>query len=219
MSIRSKNLILTRLLIPIRDEEAARVIADTFKKESRRSLIVFCSGVEHAKSFSAMLKLYGFRSAHITGEMDPRDREKTMAGLRRGVINAVTTVDIFNEGVDVPDVDMLAFMRVTHSRRIFVQQLGRGLRLSPNKDKVVVLDFVSDLRRISEVIDLQKSISGDVERLDLVERVVQFSDHGAGHFMFEWLLDQADLFNREGDSKLELPEFNLPQPPSPGAVQ
>ena len=142
-----------------------------------------------------------------------------MAGLRRGTINAVTTVDIFNEGVDVPDVDMLAFMRVTHRRRIFVQQLGRGLRLAPNKDKVVVLDFVSDLRRISEVIDLQKSISGDMERMDLVERVVQFSDQGAGHFMLEWLLDQADLFSREGDAKLELPEFNFPMPASPGSVQ
>jgi len=209
----------TRLLIPTRDEEAARVIADTFKTEERRSLIVFCAGVEHARTFAAMLRLYGFKSAHITGEMEPREREKTMAGLRRGTINAVTTVDIFNEGVDVPDVDMLAFMRVTHSRRIFVQQLGRGLRLAPNKKKVVILDFVSDLRRISEVIDLQKSISGDVERLDLMERVVQFSDQGAGHFMFEWLLDQADLFNREGDSKLELPEFNFPMPASPGAVQ
>ncbi len=209
----------TRLLIPTRDEEAARVIADTFKVEGRRSLIVFCAGVEHAKTFAAMLRLYGFKASYITGEMEPREREKTMAGLRRGTINAVTTVDIFNEGVDVPDVDMLAFMRVTHSRRIFVQQLGRGLRLAPNKEKVVVLDFVSDLRRISEVIDLQKAISGDVERLDMVERVVQFSDHGAGHFMFEWMLDQADLFNREGDATLELPEFNFPNPPSPGAVQ
>lgn len=209
----------TRLLIPTRDEEAARVIADTFKTEARRSVIVFCASVEHAKTFAAMLRLYGFKSAYITGEMEPREREKTMAGLRRGTINAVTTVDIFNEGVDVPDVDMLAFMRVTHSRRIFVQQLGRGLRLAPNKDKVVVLDFVSDLRRISEVIDLQKSISGDMERIDLVERVVQFSDQGAGHFMFEWLLDQADLFSREGDAKLELPEFNFPMPASPGSVQ
>jgi len=209
----------TRLLIPTRDEEAARIIADTYKKESRRSVIVFCAGVEHAKNFAAMLRLYGFRSASITGEMEPREREKTMAGLRRGSINAVTTVDIFNEGVDVPDVDMLAFMRVTHSRRIFVQQLGRGLRLAPNKEKVVVLDFVSDLRRISEVIDLQKSISGDIERLDLVERVVQFSDQGAGHFMLEWMLDQADLFNREGDATLELPQFNFPTPVAPGAVQ
>ncbi len=209
----------TKLLIPTRDEEAAKLIADTFNKEGRRSLLVFCPGIEHARTFSAMLRLFGFNSAFITGDMDSREREKTMAALRRGTINAVTTVDIFNEGVDVPDVDMLAFMRVTHSRRIFVQQLGRGLRLSANKNKVVVLDFVSDLRRISEVIDLQKSISGEVEKLDLIERIVQFSDRGAGHFMFEWLLDQADLFNREGDAKLELPEFNFPLPPSPGAVQ
>jgi superfamily II DNA or RNA helicase len=208
----------TRLLIPTRDEEAARVIAETFKNESRKSLIVFCPSVAHTINFAAMLKLYGFKAAHITGEMEPREREKTMTALRRGVINAVTTVDIFNEGVDVPSVDMLAFMRVTHSRRIFVQQLGRGLRLSPNKDKVVVLDFVSDLRRISEVMNLQRGASADVEHLDM-SRVIQFHDQGAGKFMMEWLLDQADLFTREGDSKLELPEFDYPMPAPPGAVQ
>jgi len=195
------------------------VIADVFQRESRRSVIVFCAGVEHARHFAAMLRVYGFRSACITGEMAPREREKIMVAFRKGTINAVTTVDIFNEGVDVPDVDMLAFMRVTHSRRIFVQQLGRGLRLAPNKRKVVVLDFVSDLRRISEVINLQRSVAGDVEHLDLLERVVQFTDRGAGHFMFEWMLDQADLFNREGEATLELPEFNFPVPVSPGAVQ
>lgn len=209
----------TRLLIPTRDEEAARQIADVFKRDDRRSVIIFCPSVEHARSFAAMLRLYGFRSAHITGEMEPREREKTMAALRKGTINAVTTVDIFNEGVDVPDVDMLAFMRVTHSRRIFVQQLGRGLRLAPNKKKVVVLDFVSDLRRMAEVIDLQKSISGDIEKLDLSERIVQFSDRGAGAFMLDWLMDQADLFNREGDARLELPQFNFPAPAPPGGVQ
>jgi superfamily II DNA or RNA helicase len=209
----------TRLLIPMRDEEAARNITEVFKEQKRRSAIVFCASIEHAKGFAAMLRLYGFKSAYITGEMHSREREKIMAGLRRGTINAVTTIDIFNEGVDVPDVDMLVFMRVTHSRRIFVQQLGRGLRLAPNKAKVVILDFVSDLRRMAQVIDLQKSISGSVEELDLVERVVQFSDQGAGHFMFDWLLDQADLFNREGDASLELPEFNFPLPVSPGAVQ
>lgn len=209
----------TRLLIPTRDEEAARLIASTFKDENRQSLVVFCAGVEHAKSFAAMLRLYDFKASHITGEMSARDREKTMAGLRRGTINAVTTVDIFNEGVDVPDVDMLAFMRVTHSRRIFVQQLGRGLRLAKNKDKVVVLDFVSDLRRLSEVIDLRKAIAGDIEHLDKLQNLVQFSDHGAGHFMLEWLLDQADLFSREGDSRLEFPEFNFPLAAGPGSVQ
>ena len=166
-----------------------------------------------------MLRLFGFRSASITGDMDARERYKLMAAFRKGTINAITTVDIFNEGVDVPDVDMLAFLRVTHSRRIFVQQLGRGLRLAPKKKKVIVLDFVSDLRRISEVIDLQRAVVGDVERLDLVEQIVQFRDQGAGHFMYEWMLDQADLFNREGDSKLQLPEFNFPSPAIGGTVQ
>jgi superfamily II DNA or RNA helicase len=110
-------------------------------------------------------------------------------------------------------------MRVTHSRRIFVQQLGRGLRVAPNKNKVVVMDFVSDLRRIAEVIQLQRSQARDVESLSLVENVVQFSDRGAGHFMYEWMLDQADLLTREGDAALELPQFNFPEPPRAGTVQ
>jgi superfamily II DNA or RNA helicase len=209
----------TKLLIPTRDDEAARILADVFKLEKRRAVIVFCPSVDHAGAFAAMLRLYGFRSASITGEMDARERDKTMALFRKGALDAVTTVDIFNEGVDVPDVDMLVFMRVTHSRRIFVQQLGRGLRIAPNKKKVVVLDFVSDLRRISEVIDLQSAVSGDVERMESLERIVQFADRGAGHFMLEWMLDQADLFNREGDAKLELPEFDFPAPAAPGGVQ
>ena len=61
----------------------------------------------------------------------------------------IVTVDMLNEGIDIPDVNLIAFLRVTHSRRIFVQQLGRGLRLSPGKSVVRVLDFVSDVRRIA----------------------------------------------------------------------
>lgn len=209
----------TRLIIPTRDEEAARTIADVFKQESRRSVIVFCASVAHARTFAGMLRLYGFKSGTVTGDMDARERDKTMASLRKGAINAITTVDIFNEGVDIPDVDMLAFMRVTHSRRIFVQQLGRGLRIANHKDKVVILDFVSDLRRVAEVVQLQKAVAGDVEQLHLVERVVQFHDAGAGAFMIDWMLDQADLLTREGDGSLDIPRLNFPEPIAPGSVQ
>jgi ERCC4-related helicase len=151
--------------------------------------------------------------------MDPRARDKTMAAFRRGNLDIVTTRDLFNEGVDVPDVDMIAFMRVTHSRRIFVQQLGRGLRISPSKDKVVVLDFVSDLRRVAEVIELEKAVKGDIETLRLGGRLVQFRDAGASNFMLDWMKDQADLFNREGDPSLELPRFDYPEPGPGGNVQ
>lgn len=208
-----------KLLIPLRDEEAAKIVREAFTAEKRRAAVVFCSTVVHAQAFAAMLRLFGFRAEAITGEMDPRERDKTMAAFRRGSLDIVTTRDLFNEGVDVPDVDMIAFMRVTHSRRIFVQQLGRGLRISPNKDKVVVLDFVSDLRRIAEVIELEKAVQGEVELLKMAGRIVQFRDAGASNFMLDWMKDQADLFNREGDPTLELPRFEYPETGPAGNVQ
>lgn len=207
-----------RLLLPTRDEEAARRIKETFEIEGRRSGIVFCSTVVHAKSFAAMLGLFGLRCEAITGEMSARDRDDVMARFRAGQLDLVTTRDLFNEGVDVPDVDLIAFMRVTHSRRIFVQQLGRGLRTSPRKDKVVVLDFVSDLRRVSEVIELEMGARGDIERLRL-PGVIEFRDASAGSFVLEWMKDQADLFNREGDARLELPKIDFPAPYGGGTVQ
>jgi superfamily II DNA or RNA helicase/Holliday junction resolvase len=208
-----------KLLIPTRDEEAAKIIRETFTAERRRAAVIFCSTVMHARSFAGMLRLFGFRAEAITGDMDPRTRDQTMAAFRRGTLDIVTTRDLFNEGVDVPDVDMIAFMRVTHSRRIFVQQLGRGLRISPNKDKVVVLDFVSDLRRIAEVIELERAVKGDVETVRMGGRIIQFRDVGASNFMLEWMKDQADLFNREGDPMLELPRFDYPETGPGGNVQ
>lgn len=208
-----------KLLIPTRDEEAAKIVRETFTNERRRAAVVFCSTVMHARAFAGMLRLFGFRAEAITGDMDPRTRDKTMAAFRRGNLDVVTTRDLFNEGVDVPDVDMIAFMRVTHSRRIFVQQLGRGLRISPGKDKVVVLDFVSDLRRIAEVIELEKATKGDVESVRLGGRIIQFRDVGASNFMVDWMKDQADLFNREGDATLELPEFDYPETGPRGNIQ
>lgn len=206
------------LLLPTRDEEAARTVRDTFDKERRRSTIVFCSSVQHAHSFAATLRLFGFKAEPITGEMTARERDRAMAAFRKGSLDVVTTRDLFNEGVDVPDVDMIVFMRVTHSRRIFVQQLGRGLRISPRKTKVVVLDFVSDLRRIAEVVELEKAARGDLERLRL-PGMVQFRDEGAGSFMLDWMRDQADLFMREGDPTLELPAFDFPKAHNGGTVQ
>ncbi len=208
-----------KLLIPTRDEEAAKIIRETFTNERRRAAVVFCSTVMHARAFAGMMRLFGFRAEAITGDMDPRTRDKTMAAFRRGNLDVVTTRDLFNEGVDVPDVDMIAFMRVTHSRRIFVQQLGRGLRISPGKNKVVVLDFVSDLRRIAEVIELEQATKGDVESVRLGGRIIQFRDVGASNFMIDWMKDQADLFNREGDATLELPEFDYPETGPRGNIQ
>lgn len=209
-----------KLIIPVRDERAVRIIRTTFDEEGRNAGIVFCPSLVHASAMAAMLRQYGFRAEAISGEMRARDREVMMANFRSGQIDFMASVDLFNEGVDVPDVDLIVFMRATHSRRIFVQQLGRGLRISKKKKKVVVLDFVTDLRRLAEVIELDAATrSGDVERLGLGNRLIEFTDVSSGNFMHEWMLDQASLILRDGDPKLELPIFEFPEPIPPGNVQ
>lgn len=208
-----------RLIIPTRDDEAVRQVVDVFRNEGRRGGIVFSSGVEHALHFAGLLRSYGLRAEAISSYQDARERDKLMARFRKGEIDIMTSVDLFNEGVDVPDVDLIVFMRVTHSRRIFVQQVGRGLRTSQKKDKVIVLDFVTDLRRLAEVVELERAArGGEVERLPMGPHVVRFRDATAGGFMMEWLKDQADLMLREGDPNLELPMFDFPDTPQPGGV-
>lgn len=209
-----------RLILPTRDEEAVRVIRQTFYEERRRAGIVFSPTIVHASSFAALLRHHGFRAEALSSATEPRQHDSHMARFRAGELDFIVTVDLFNEGVDVPDVDVLVFLRVTHSRRIFVQQLGRGLRMSPGKEKVVVLDFVTDLRRIAEVIELDREARGaDVERLGLGQRVVQFQDRSAGSFLKEWMLDQASLLLRQEDPALELPDLDFPRPSPPGNVQ
>lgn len=209
-----------RLIIPTRDDEAARAIREAFDTEGRRAGIVFSPTKLHAEHMASMLRRYDLRAEAILGETPPRERDRLMAAFRRGDLDVVTSVDLFNEGVDVPDVDLIAFMRVTHSRRIFVQQLGRGLRVSPLKDKVIVLDFVSDLRRVAEVVKLDAATrDSPVESLGLGNRVASFRDASAGGFIMEWLKDQADLLLRENDPRLELPKFNFPDPAAPGTIQ
>ena len=209
-----------KLLIPTRDEEAVRVIKREFTAEHRTAGVVFSPTILHATEFAARLRRYGLRAEAISSDTEPRRRDALMSRFRAGGLEFLTTVDLFNEGVDVPDVDMLVFLRATHSRRIFVQQLGRGLRTSLRKKNVVVLDFVTDLRRVAEVVELDRAVrGGTVEHLGLGEKIIQFHDASAGGFLKEWMLDQASLLLREDDPTLELPRFDFPEPPASGTVQ
>ena len=209
-----------KLILPTRDEEAAKLAAEAFKEEKRHTAIAYCPSGVHAKTFAATLRQFGFRAETILNETPSRERARLMSRLRAGEMQFVTVVDLFNEGVDVPEVDMVVFMRVTHSRRIFVQQLGRGLRISPDKDRVIVLDFVSDLRRLSAVVELDQAVrGGDIERLGLGNSLISFLNHSAGSFLREWMLDQASLLLREGDPQLEVPQYDYPDSPLPGGVE
>lgn len=208
------------LIIPSRDEQAVTITREVFLDQHRKAGIVYSPTITHANHFAGLLRHYGFRAEPISSESSSRERDVVMSRFRAGHLDFVCTVDLFNEGVDVPDVDLIVFLRVTHSRRIFVQQLGRGLRLHPGKDRVIVLDFVTDLRRVAEVLELDRAVRGsEVETLGLGNHLIQFRDESAGSLLREWVLDQASLLLREGEGNLDLPRLNFPQPHLDSGVQ
>ncbi len=102
----------------------------------------FCVGVAHAQFMADQFNEAGLPSVALHGGTDAATRIAAVEQLRRGEIRAIFTVDIFNEGVDIPEVDTILLLRPTESATVFLQQLGRGLRWSPNKSVLTVLDFI-----------------------------------------------------------------------------
>ena len=121
------------------DDAVVYQLRDTWKEQPNPRAIVFCGTIEHAIVMRDKVNQLGFCKAEaifsggksINGErMNHFARNRIMSDFEEGLINVICAVDIFNEGIDVPDVNILVFQRVTHTRRIFIQQLGRGLRIS-----------------------------------------------------------------------------------------
>ena len=107
----------------------------------------FCVSVEHARFMARRFAGRGIPAVAIWGTSPPDERAAALRDLAAGRVNVVFTVDLFNEGVDVPAVDTLLLLRPTESPTLFLQQLGRGLRRTEGKDVCTVLDFVGTHRR------------------------------------------------------------------------
>ena len=112
--------------------------------------LVFCCSIAHANYVRAWLRGQGVKVAAVHAGEGSDDRERSLSALERGELGAVCAVDIFNEGVDVPSIDRVVMLRPTESSLLFLQQLGRGLRASPGKTAVNVIDFVGNHRMFLE---------------------------------------------------------------------
>lgn len=205
LSIRDLN---KRLFLPQRDEAVISEIQRVVKDISNPRIAIFSPSIEHSNRFAVMLSAAGLPCTALS-RVDKAERRRRLLAFAKGSYVAVSAVDVMNEGIDIPDVNMLVFLRATHSRRIFVQQLGRGLRLSEGKEKVIVLDFVSDIRRMADMIEMNnegkmKGVANEV--LYLKEGFVSFSDAKMERFINVWLEDVADLGDSEDETKLTFPE-------------
>lgn len=107
--------------------------------------IGFCVTIEHAKFMAEKFNLAGLKAECLTAK-NSNERDRIREQFRKKEFNYLFVVDIFNEGVDIPEIDTVLFLRPTESLTVFLQQLGRGLRLADGKDCLTVLDFVGNAR-------------------------------------------------------------------------
>lgn len=181
--------------------------------------IVFCGNIDHAVTMRDKINALGFCNAAAVYSqsnaglsMNQFERNRVLSDFSDGITNVICAVDVFNEGIDVPDVNILVFQRVTHSRRIFIQQLGRGLRISEGKEKVIVLDFVSDIRRFAAGLNLKRQLEDGIPetsrtvRIDLPNSVtfkrVGGDDPQAETFLRNWLDDVVAIEGADEDASV-----------------
>ena len=122
-------------------------LADHVDDLATMRCLAFCVSVGHAQFMARRFSEQGITAVAVSGESSRDERTGALRGLADGTIQVVCSVDLFNEGVDMPTVDTLLLLRPTDSATLFIQQLGRGLRLAPGKTVCTVIDFVAQQAR------------------------------------------------------------------------
>ncbi|AIM16968.1 putative Type IV methyl-dependent restriction enzyme BstXORFCP [Bacillus sp. X1(2014)] len=108
--------------------------------------LMFCSWKEEAKKLANAFNEKGLRTVALVGDHSQEERDRRVKQLEEGLLDYIITVDIFNEGIDIPSVNQVVMLRQTQSSIIFIQQLGRGLRKHPTKEFVTIIDFIGNYK-------------------------------------------------------------------------
>ncbi|MGC5654909.1 UNVERIFIED_CONTAM: DUF3427 domain-containing protein [Kocuria sp. CPCC 205315] len=125
-----------------RTAKVLQALNDKVLDPYRMKAIGFCVSVDHAEYMARKFTEADLRSVALSAESSSDERRTALKALQRGELRAVFAVDLFNEGLDIPQVDTILMLRPTQSPTLFLQQLGRGLRLAPDKPVLTVLDFI-----------------------------------------------------------------------------
>lgn len=123
---------------------------DVLESRERLRTLAFCCTIEHAVFVRDWFREKGLRAAAVVSGKEGDDRAWSLKALADGELDVVCAVDILNEGVDIPAVDRVIFLRPTESKVVFLQQLGRGLRVAPDKSHLEVIDFVGNHKIFAE---------------------------------------------------------------------
>lgn len=149
-----------------------QAVHDKVENPGTMRALGFCVSIQHAEFMAQRFSAAGIPSRAITAQTSREERAAALAALRDRTVNVLFTVDLFNEGLDIPTVDTVLFLRPTESATVFLQQLGRGLRLAEDKACLTVLDFIGaqhqefrfDLRFRALTGSSRRGLQRDVEQ-------------------------------------------------------
>jgi superfamily II DNA or RNA helicase/HKD family nuclease len=131
----------------VRVRVVLRHLRDKVADVTQMRALGFCVSVAHARFMAERFEAAGIPARAVTGDTPAAERRAALSALQTREVNVLFAVDIFNEGVDLPDVDTLLLLRPTQSATVFLQQLGRGLRRTDDKPVLTVLDFIGQQAR------------------------------------------------------------------------
>lgn len=195
---------------------------ENHRQEGKLKAIGFCRSIEHAQMMSHKMNELGYSTVALTGKNLTGERLKAYNDLQddNEPLEIIFTVDILNEGIDIPAINMVLFLRPTESQTIFIQQLGRGLRKYKDKEYLTVIDFIGNsyersiqvafaLGTLSNNVYLEKAlvsslIKDDFKDLDLPGVEIHFDE-----FSKEEILKYVEKANFNTFSFLKQDYFNF----------
>jgi superfamily II DNA or RNA helicase len=192
------------LIIPERNEA---ILREYLEKGEENKAIGFCVSIKHAIRMAEFFNSHGISAEAITSETT--DRDDKIAAFRRDEISVVFTVDLFNEGIDFPNIRVLMFLRPTESKTVFVQQLGRGLRLCVGKDRVRVLDFIGNYKRANQLRKWLAKSSKEIAHVKNNERhkKIEYTYSTGCEVKFQAEVEQ--ILDRQDEAELEVTKNDL----------
>lgn len=147
-----------KIFVPKRDKEIIEVVKRKIASIKNPRAMIFCPSIRYTEELRKRIP----DAVPVHSGLSKRLQEARIQKFREGSINTILTVDKFNEGIDIPEVNVVVFLRSTQSRTVFYQQLGRGLRKIPGKSKVLALDFIANCERlliVNEFAEFTKNAS------------------------------------------------------------
>ena len=143
----NEKILLENLLLNTRTDYIVKKINKFGFDGDELSAVAFCQNIEHAFFMKEEFSKKGYKSAVITANTNSNERSEILEKFKNKKIEILCVVDILNEGIDIPTINLLLFLRPTMSSTIFIQQIGRGLRKAKNKDFVTIIDFIGNHKK------------------------------------------------------------------------